>query len=129
MSANINLADPTPGELAADARLAATIKSNPLYERDSLLALANLLAPSGILEIDDKGDTGIFIAVLCPASLARGRTRTWMSIWVLWHTGCRFTNYAQGGLAWDGSHSEAIEFINLALSNHAIERARQPGLA
>lgn len=119
------------GQLAADNLLAETIKSNPLYDRDELLALAEILAPTGIVEVSDisnNPDNGVFISVLCPTSLARGRERAWMTIWVLWHTGCRFTNYAQGGISWNGSHKEAQDFLKLALSNHAIERARTPGL-
>lgn len=110
----------TAEQLAANALYEKTVAANPLEDRDHLLALAELLSKTGIVEIDDMGDNGLYISVLCP--VAEGRS--WASIWVLWHMGCRFTNYTQGGISWDGSHKEATEFLNLAFQNHVLERVR-----
>lgn len=110
----------TAEQIAANDRYNKTVAANPLEDRDHLLALAEILSKTGIVEIDNMGDNGLYLSVLCP--VAEGRS--WMSIWVLWHMGCRFTNYTQGGHAWDGSHKEAIEFLNLAFQNHVLERIR-----
>jgi hypothetical protein len=83
-----------------------------IYDRDTVLALAEVLEKAELVKVEQCGkDMGTLITVACPYSGALGRPRCWMTIMVLWHTGCRFTNYSQGAAQWQGTHAEAIQFL------------------